>query len=38
MTLSSVQLTGLLFRPVADANGAAGSFSYTRQRRQRRHR
>src|SRR5258705_8671509 len=29
MTLSSGQLTGLLFRPVADANGAAGSFSYT---------
>src|SRR6202008_2611664 len=29
MTLSSVQLTGLVFRPVADANGAAGSFSYS---------
>src|SRR4030095_6074801 len=29
MTLSSAQLTGLVFRPVADANGAAGSFSYT---------
>src|SRR5258705_202109 len=29
MTLSAGQLTGLLFRPVADANGAAGSFSYT---------
>ena len=29
MTLTSAELTGLLFRPVADANGAAGSFSYT---------
>ena len=29
MALTSVELTGLLFRPVADANGAAGSFSYT---------
>jgi Bacterial Ig domain len=29
MALTSAQLTGLLFRPVADANGAAGSFSYT---------
>ena len=29
MTLTGAQLTGLLFRPVADANGAAGSFSYT---------
>ena len=29
MTLTSAQLTGLLFRPVADANGAAGRFSYT---------
>src|SRR6185312_1781947 len=29
MTLSSAQLTGLVFRPVADANGAAGNFSYT---------
>src|SRR4030095_5785876 len=29
MPLTSAQLTGLLFRPVADANGAAGSFSYT---------
>src|SRR6185295_6489127 len=29
MTLSVVELTGLVFRPVADANGAAGSFSYT---------
>src|SRR4029434_7650824 len=29
MTLSSVQLTGLVFHPVADANGAAGNFSYS---------
>ena len=29
MTLTAAELTGLLFRPVADANGAAGSFSYT---------
>ena len=29
MTLSSTQLTSLVFHPVADANGAAGSFSYT---------
>src|SRR5262249_56207362 len=29
MTLTSAELTGLVFRPVADANGAAGSFSYS---------
>ena len=29
MTLTSAELTGLLFRPIADANGAAGSFSYS---------
>ena len=29
MTLTAAELTGLVFRPVADANGAAGSFSYT---------
>src|SRR5262249_39979273 len=29
MALTSAQLTGLVFRPVADANGAAGSFSYS---------
>src|SRR5262249_34583228 len=29
MALSSVELTSLLFRPVADANGAAGVFSYS---------
>src|SRR5215475_10011800 len=29
MALTSAQLTGLVFRPAADANGAAGSFSYT---------
>ncbi|MEY9752606.1 Ig-like domain-containing protein [Bradyrhizobium yuanmingense] len=28
-TLTSSQLTGLLFTPVANANGVAGSFSYT---------
>jgi Ca2+-binding RTX toxin-like protein len=27
--LTAAQLTGLLFRPVADANGSAGSFSYS---------
>src|SRR4029434_4298523 len=29
MTLTSAQLIGLVFRPVADANGAACSFTYT---------
>ena len=29
MILTSADLSGLVFRPVADANGAAGSFSYT---------
>src|SRR5262249_24670860 len=29
MTLTSAELTGLVFRPVADANGGAGSFSYS---------
>src|SRR5262249_43653551 len=29
MTLTGAELTGLVFRPVADANGAAGSFSYS---------
>src|SRR5262245_60411102 len=29
MALTTAQLTSLVFRPVADANGAAGSFSYT---------
>ena len=29
MTLTSAELTGLVFRPMADANGNAGSFSYT---------
>ncbi|GAX43111.1 cadherin [Tolypothrix sp. NIES-4075] len=27
--LNAAQLTGLVFRPVADANGSAGSFSYS---------
>jgi hypothetical protein len=27
--LNAAQLTGLIFRPVADANGSAGSFSYS---------
>ncbi|MGE4230547.1 MAG: tandem-95 repeat protein, partial [Dongiaceae bacterium] len=29
MTLTPTELSGLVFRPAADANGAAGSFSYT---------
>src|SRR4029453_19198893 len=29
MTLTSAQLTGLVFRPLADTNGAAGSFCST---------
>src|SRR5262249_47950859 len=29
MALTPAQLAGLVFRPLADANGAAGSFSYT---------
>jgi Ca2+-binding RTX toxin-like protein len=27
--LNAAQLTGLIFRPIADANGSAGSFSYS---------